>query len=273
MSPEDYVDFPSKQKSVKPETYQVVFERVWKRYDEFQKATGCWDHQDLARFVLEEDLVKNDFPVVFCDEAQDFTRIELEVLHRLSLFHKRSLQNHEVPRVPIAFAGDPFQTLNPTGFRWEATKAFFTEKFIESFPGAKRDLNYRELTYNYRSSPHSVRFNNSLQLLRSSVCGFTEIAPQKPWEDAEDTHLKVPYFNRNEPEVLESLQNQSEIRILVPCEEGGEAKWLKDQGLSDYVAFDDTGVPKNVVSPTRVKVWSSLVWCCWVSRGLSAESS
>jgi len=253
LEPDDYLEIPSKQKSVTPETYQIVFDKVWKRYQEDQKEYGYWDNQDLARHVLEREIVIAEHPVVFCDEAQDFTRIELEVLHRCCLFHSRTLNSFQLPQIPMAFAGDPFQTLNPTGFRWEATKAFFTEKFIRTFPGQRtRELNYQELTYNYRSSHHIVRFNNSLQLLRSVVFNFPEIKPQKPWDEDGDVP-NVSYYERSDIDVLNTLKNQSEIRIIVPCDEGYEGVWAKENGLADYVEFDDAGVPKNVVSPTGVK--------------------
>jgi hypothetical protein len=253
LDPDDYLEIPTKQKSVTPETYQIVFDKVWKRYLDDQKEKGLWDHQDLARYMLENDVVKPHHPVVFCDEAQDFTRIELEILHRLCLFNARTMHSYDLARIPLAFAGDPFQTLNPTGFRWEATKAFFTEKFLKTFPGQmKRELNYRELTYNYRSSRHIVKFCNSIQLVRSVAFNFPEIKPQHPWEDEEDAP-SVSYYERGDLEVLKTLKNQSEIRIIVPCEEGGEGEWARENGLADFVEFDEADVPKNVVSPTGVK--------------------
>lgn len=253
LDPDDYLEIPAKQKSVTPETYQIVFDKVWRRYSEDQKEKGLWDHQDLARHMLQNDLVKPVHPVVFCDEAQDFTRIELEILHRLCLFNARTIQSFNLAHIPLAFAGDPFQTLNPTGFRWEATKAFFTEKFLKKFPGQpNRELNYRELTYNYRSSRHIVKFCNSIQLVRSVAFNFPEIKPQHPWEDEEDAP-NVSYYERGDLEVLKTLKKQSEIRIIVPCEEGGEGEWARENGLADFVDFDEAGVPKNVVSPTGVK--------------------
>lgn len=250
---DDYLEIATKRKSVTPETYQIVFDKVWKRYQEDQKQHSFWDHQDLTRYVLKHNLIKAEHPVVFCDEAQDFTRIELEALHRHCLFYKRSLHTYQMPQIPVAFAGDPFQTLNPTGFRWEATKAFFTDKFTKNFPGQKqRDINYQELTYNYRSTHHIVRFNNSIQLIRSLVFGFPEIKPQHPWVDQEDVP-SVSYFDRSDVGVLKSLKAQSEIRIVVPCEEGFEGEWAKENGLAEFVEFDDAGVPKNVVSPMGVK--------------------
>ena len=254
LEPDDYLDplvIPTKQKSVTPETYQIIYDKVWRRYREDQKEKGYWDHQDLARHVIEKDLVKPLHPAVFCDEAQDFTRIELETLHRHCLFNARTLSAMDMSRVPLAFAGDPFQTLNPTGFRWEATKAFFTEKFIRLCPGTRQELNYRELTYNYRSSRHIVQFCNSIQLVRSVVFDFPEIKPQHPWEDDEDAP-SVYYYERGDHEVLRKLESQSEIRIIVPCEEGGEAEWTRANGLAEFLKFDED-VPKNVLSPTQAK--------------------
>ncbi|MCW5941084.1 MAG: hypothetical protein KIS66_02560 [Fimbriimonadaceae bacterium] len=253
LEPDDYAELPEGQKTVTQATFQTVFEHVWTRYRQEQEgAEGFWDHQDLGRYLLENDLLRAEHPALFCDEAQDFTRIELEILSRLCLFGARRLQTHQLGRVPIAFAGDPFQTINPTGFKWETTKAFFTEKFLRPELGGGDRVNYRELTYNYRSSRNIVQFCNSLQLVRRVAFDIPEVQPQVPWDD-DDAAPSVVYFAREDPGVLEALQTQSEIRIVVPCEEGAEGEWARDNGLADCVDFDDAGVPKNVVSPSRVK--------------------
>lgn len=253
LDPDDYSEIPTKQKSITPETYQIVYEKVWSKYQSDQKRDGLWDQQDLARYVLEHELIRPVHPAVFCDEAQDFTGIELEILDRHCLFNARSVSSFEAERIPLAFAGDPFQTLNPTGFRWESTKAFFSEKFIKTYPGHNtRDINYRELTYNYRSSKNIVQFCNSLQLVRSIIFGIPEILPQKPWFDEQDSP-SVVYFETGDMDILKILKKQSEIRIIVPCEEGMEGEWAVQNGLAEFVEFDDQKVPKNVVSPARVK--------------------
>jgi hypothetical protein len=255
LDAEDYEEraFSTRQNSVTIETYRVVFETVWKRYHEDQKLMEFWDDQDLARHTLENDLIPANHPVVFCDEAQDFTRIELEILHRHSLFSARTLAPYDQPKIPFAFAGDPFQTLNPTGFQWDATRAFFTEKFIKTYPGQpKREINYQELTFNYRSNAPVVQFCNSLQLARKVLFKLHEIRPQLPWAE-ENNSPSVVYFDRTDPDTLRSLKAQSDIRVIIPCEEGGETDWTRQNGLADYVDFDETGVPKNVASASRVK--------------------
>ncbi|MCB1091294.1 MAG: hypothetical protein KDL87_07180, partial [Verrucomicrobiae bacterium] len=130
----------------------------------------------------------------------------------------------------------------------------FVEKFIKNYAGqaTTRDLNFRELSYNYRSSRNIVRFCNTLQLVRSVVFDIPDIRPQVHWHDEEDSP-SVVCFDRGNAEVLEILKSQSEIRIIVPCEEGMEAEWVRQNGLAEFVEFDDEDVPKNVVSAVRVK--------------------
>ena len=253
LEPEDYEEIPNKRRSVTIDTYKIVYDIVWKKYVLIQQE-GFWDYQDLARYILDNNLVNSSHSAVFCDEAQDFTPIELEIIHRSSLYSKRTLDSHLLPQVPFAFAGDPFQTLNPTGFKWEATKAYFSEKFIESSNTAERpDLNYQELNYNYRSGEQIVRFCNSLQLLRNTIFEMNQIRPQLSW-GFEDVSPSVFYFYRSDTEILNILKQQTEIRIIVPCEEGEEAQWAYENGLAEFVEFDEEGhVPKNVVSPIRVK--------------------
>jgi hypothetical protein len=255
LDPEDYAEMPERQKSVSLETYQLVFDRVWAKYSADQHKNQLWDDQDLARRVLAEELVVASRPVVFCDEAQDLTRVDLQILLRLSLFSNRFLEGYQVLKVPFAFAGDPFQTLNPTGFRWEATRANFVEKFVwrNRNTRTKTDLNYCELTYNYRSTRNIVLFCNTLQLLRSVLFNIGEIKPQIPWFEERDSPMPV-YFDRSDLNVMRRLAEQSEIRIIIPCEEGGEVEYLSQHPeLGEFVEKDDLGIPKNVVSAMRVK--------------------
>ena len=147
---------------------------------------GYWDNQDLTAAVLEhaarEDLSK--YPGIFCDEAQDFTRNELELILNLSVFPRRKIATHELTRVPFAFAGDPFQTLNPTGFSWNSVRAGFHEKLVrhlDKTASGRLSMNYKELSYNYRSSKHIVGLTNLIQLTRGLLFDIRDLKPQKAW--------------------------------------------------------------------------------------------
>src|SRR5438067_7088839 len=186
IDPEEYRQLDRKQISVTQSTYEAVYDKVWARwYQSKCEKESWWDDQDLARYLIEHDLIEAVYPAIFCDESQDFTRIELEVILRMSLFSERKIGREEAALVPFVFAGDQFQTLNPTGFRWDAIKAFFVEKFILALTQhePKRiDLNYQELTHNYRSSRTIVQFSNFVQALRARLFQLPGLEPQKPWE-------------------------------------------------------------------------------------------
>lgn len=257
LGPDDYEQLPENQITVSLETFATVHEQVWSRWYATMSDEGYWDDQDLARFILDNDLAPRSHCAVFCDEAQDFTRIELEVLLRLSLYSNRALPSEAVSRVPFAFAGDEFQTLNPTGFRWDSVKASFVEKFIYELDPARRnekaDLNYRELRYNYRSSVPIVRFCNLVQALRSAMFGITELAPQRAWS-RQQSAAPVLFFKAVDAAFWRVFREQAAgYIVIVPCNEGEESAFVaSDAILRENVEVID-GVPRNVLSASRAK--------------------
>ena len=149
LEPDDYAQLPDNQITVTRDAFKLVHDKIWTGwYRHHIDDQSLWDDQDLTRYILDNNLAQSVYPAVVCDEAQDFTRLELELLLRLNLFSQRALQPSDLYRVPFAFAGDQFQTLNPTGFRWDAVKSSFVEKFIFELDPAHRsgrvDLNYQE---------------------------------------------------------------------------------------------------------------------------------
>jgi tetratricopeptide (TPR) repeat protein len=253
----DYSQLPQNQLSVTTDTFAAVFDRVWKGwYSDLLADRALWDDQDLARYILDEGLAHPKHPAIFCDEAQDFTRQELTLLLRLNLFSDRALPPHDIGRVPFAFAGDQFQTLNPTGFRWDAIKASFVEKFIHELDPARRsgrtDLNYRELQYNYRSTPRIVRFSNHIQALRAALFTDPDVRPQEPWTQTQDD-FPVVWFYANNAEFWKAFREHTGLIVIVPCNEGEEAAFVaNDPYLQQHVVVEDD-VPVNVVSASRAK--------------------
>ena len=257
LGPDDYEQLPENQLTVSSTMFRAVYEQVWTRWYAGVADEGYWDDQDLARHILEDDLAPRCYSAVFCDEAQDFTRIELEVLLRLSLYSNRALPSAAVCRVPFAFAGDEFQTLNPTGFRWDAIKAAFVEKFIFELDPSRRtekaDLNYRELRFNYRSAEPIVRFGNLVQALRSASFDIPELRPQRPWVRHKSA-TPVLFFNADDGDFWNAYREQAAgYVVIVPCNEGEEAEFVeRDPRLREHIDVED-GVPRNVLSAGRAK--------------------
>lgn len=259
LAKEDYNELPKEERTISREMYEAVYDRVWTAwYEPLCQKGEAWDAQDLVRFLLAEKRLPANHVAVFCDEAQDFTRLELEAIYRCCLFSDRQIDPRSARRVPFVFAGDPFQTLNPTGFRWESVRAAFTERILRSMYryNARAEvpqLNYWELTFNYRSARRIVHFCNSIQAVRARLFGHRSLTPQSTWQISEDSGLPV-FFETGDVQMEAALREQSDLVLIVPCEEGEEIDYVKkDLYLRGFVQFDDTGTPRNVLSTARAK--------------------
>jgi tetratricopeptide (TPR) repeat protein len=257
LDPEEYEHLPKKQKSVSSKTYKIVYESVFEGwYEDLCDRQGHWDDQDIARFIFESDRIKPVYPAVFCDEAQDFTRVELDLIFRLCLFTDRELGHDDISRVPFAFAGDPFQTLNPTGFRWDAVQAMFHDKLIDALGKniyRSIDMQYCDLSLNYRSTRNVVRLCNMIQALRAALFDLPKLEPQHTWQMEENSPMPV-WFDRNRIGDWSQLGQEQDVMTIVNCMLNEEQEYVKnDIDLSKVVQLDDQGTPINVLSPTRAK--------------------
>lgn len=259
LGKEDYAELPQDERTISRPVFEAVYDRVWAAwYEPLCRSGEAWDTQDLVRFLLNEGHLPASHVAVFCDEAQDFTRLELEAIYRCCLFSDRQIDPLSARRVPFVFAGDPFQTLNPTGFRWESVRAAFRERILRSLYryNARAEvpqLNYRELTFNYRSSRRIVHFCNSIQAVRARLFGHRSLSPQNTWQIGDDSGLTV-FFETGDVQMEAALREQSDLVLIVPCEEGEEVEYVtKDSYLKGFVQFDDSGTPRNVLSAARAK--------------------
>ena len=197
LAEDEFDALHKEERSVSKSTFVNVYRVVWTNwYKKLCAEKRLWDDQDLVLYLLENDLLPRTHVAVFCDEAQDFTRVELEAIYRCSLFSHRTLGSQSVKRIPFVFAGDPFQTLNPTGFRWESVQAGFTERILASLHRFDHrvkvpDLHYEELTFNYRSAKRIVHFCNTIQASRAFLFDHRTLRPQETWRIQDDQNSPV----------------------------------------------------------------------------------
>lgn len=257
LEPEDFKDLPRRRRSVSSEEYEKVYHLVWSGwYKPLCEQDGYWDDQDLAAYVLGDGASSSDhYAAIFCDEAQDFTSVELDVIFQLSLYSRRTLQPHELRRVPMIFAGDPLQTINPTGFRWDAVKADFHDRFratIEARSQSNIEMSYRVLRLNYRSNAGIVRFCNLIQLVRATLLDRTDIHPQGYWW-LEDSVSTPTWFMIEDPITECHLRDHPEFVKLIDCHEGEESEYVKQDPMLLATLDQSEGTYSNVMCPTRAK--------------------
>ncbi len=225
MTPEDYRKSENvfrDDRTVSQEDFDRAY-KIWNTwYRHYYERKEYWDDLDLVRYVHENGDTHNVFhkyAVIFCDEAQDFTRLEIDLILKLSKHSYYSLANHPDDRkIPIAFAGDPNQTISPTGFRWAGTKRLFSDAFRNSLD-SYLDLDEKELTKNYRSQLGIVKFANTIQCIRyeyfddKSRGGKLQSVRENPKGDASDTWGYVGFYSydQNKSIILDNLHNANII--------------------------------------------------------------
>lgn len=257
LDPEAYQELPNKQKTVTHDLYEKVWREAWDSwYRDYSNGVDHWDDQDLTRFVLShEDIEFPDYPCVFCDESQDFTRIEIALISRLNLFTRRSLNNTASTRIPFAFAGDPFQTVNPTGFDWDAVKVTFSEKLsteICKYSNKRIKINLQDLSYNYRSNRDIVGLCNLIQLLRGIIFDKPNLLPQQSWF-SDKYGVGNYYFDVDSSTFTEKFRKNSDVVVIIPCQEGEEESYLANDPLLSEIGKEFPQLPLNVLSVLAAK--------------------
>jgi hypothetical protein len=290
---QDFLDFEDYQnevrtnhKTVSDDDFQEIFNTVWKGYQRFCKKEKYWDDQDLARTVLAE-IVNGEiqpplYAATFCDEAQDFTRIEFQLILRLSVWLKYQLP-HSIESLPFAFAGDPLQTLNPTGFNWTSFCASFYENIVlpldpEETRGLRKHNEWKpeELKQNYRSSTPIVKFTNVVNLWRATLFNLHDLEPQLPWwlDTGRQPEKGICSHGRLDIEDLKKLyETQKTTTFLLPCDEGGELDFIQgDSILKRVISIEDDKVPNNVYTAAGLKgLELSSVIVCWFGEYYANE--
>ena len=138
-------------------------------YQDRLDASGSWDELDLCRAALQRLASDPDAPswdLVVCDEAQDFTDLQLSLLFRLARDPRR-----------VVVTADPGQIVNPSGFRWEEVKNRFFE----------RGLPVPEVRGSASTSGRAgsiVRLANALLELKQNLVGLSDTEMREQWKFA-----------------------------------------------------------------------------------------
>lgn len=161
----DTTGIPFKFRIVSPQNFGEIIKESLHFYTKLIES-GWWDKTTLVRRIRKyypEELPRQ-YSVVFCDEAQDFSRIELRLIIQSSIYTSYDLS--KVSQIPIVFAGDALQTVSPTGFSDRRLHQMYYDAFMEvNFEYDKKRSTYNP-TYNYRSVRSIVRLANLIQNYR-----------------------------------------------------------------------------------------------------------
>jgi len=229
LSPDEYKKIPGKDQIIEYEIYKEIYNTIWLQWYK-QLLTKYWDDQDLVTEGLKllNSNKPKSFSIIICDEAQDFTRIEINLIINLFKYLKYDLS--VVDSTPIAFAGDPYQSINPTGFSFERLKDSFYSEFKKY--NFYTSLNTNELTINFRSVEQIVKLANFVQLLRRGILDIADLKPQTFIKQGDDTN--IPIFWELEKDInLNQIKEFDWDIILVPDDNIDEMK--NDKYLESFI--------------------------------------
>lgn len=134
LSEQEYQDLGKKRSASIPveERSQIYRLAIW--YQNKLNQENRFDEIDLARKVLKitQNSEVNKYQIIICDEVQDLTELQIELL--LKLLN---------PEGKILFTGDTNQMISPSGFRW----GDLTTRFYEH----KLNIQQKTLQHNFRS--------------------------------------------------------------------------------------------------------------------------
>ncbi|MGB1818619.1 MAG: AAA family ATPase, partial [Candidatus Poseidoniaceae archaeon] len=183
------------------------------------------------------------FDEIILDECQDLTYTEFQLLLRLT-------KGKQARRFSIA--GDPMQTLNPTGFDWGTIRAMFIEEMKNEFTESELREIVKESKFhrNYRSQSHLVKLNNGIQRHRARVTGVNGIIMKagrpplrfKPFlvcidnhEDKELLHniLKASGKAENKAIIITWSTDDHDLERLLQEDEDLSPIWIEFKG-EDY---------------------------------------
>ena len=257
LTPETYMAIPRDDKTVSEETFETIYENVWKAWYSKIDADGYWDDQDLVRYCLDNKYVNEQFSAVFCDESQDFTRIELDFIMKVSSFANRRIENvDDIKKIPFVFAGDEFQTLNPTGFSWRSLRGYFATHLCELVGLDDQINNVRledpiELSENFRSTRQVVKLANRIQLLRATRFG-EDSKPQSTHFPREGQ--RIVCLSPDDNMVFDELKKKR-VTLIVPAADGESVEeFIKKSPLNGKIEFEGgSPIGITILNPTQAK--------------------
>jgi len=245
---ETYEKLPNSLKTIQKQTYELVYNNIYPMYKRYLQENNLYDDLDLVIEIFKQKAFDKKFSIIFCDESQDFTKLEFDLILNLNPFLDKNIKtNIDYKDIPIVFAGDPFQTINPTGFSFEYLKALVYESY-KNKTNKEINLNYKELEYNYRSNGTIIKFSNLIQLTRGVL--FKEIIKfQKNWLTHNLDERSIYYFDIDDKEIIELLKtNNDKFDIIIPSNKD-ELNFV-DNTLSEIYDYNQN---KNFDTPIKVK--------------------
>lgn len=218
--------------------------KIVSSYQEWKATNSLWDDSELVDAALDAISEGNYFAADFLivDEAQDLTPDCIRAIVRSaacvnmqldSLAYATDGSAREVA-LPMLFAADDLQTINPSGFQWASFLASFfqeTKTLLNTRQGLK--VVPHTLDTNYRLSE---KVNSIAHSLRRSMKPEIPVAPPATIRPA---GFSGPIDIKNADLCRKALASAS--RVIIPGDEIDRDRLLRDDPLVAEMFSDEPG--------------------------------
>jgi len=198
----------------------------YKKYEEWLRENNRRDDIDVATdaaFLMNifQNAIPNKFDRLYLDEAQDLTTVEYTIL--------MLLLNNECKN-EIVLAGDPLQTINPTGFDWDRIKDLMYANL------GKRPDNPHILNHNWRTPRTIVEISNGILELRRKIIHGESVEQQQAHEPGEKPVLIYLNTKSGSPAIdLDTLADFVTTKTTYKV----AVRKSDEKGLEDLIENDD----------------------------------
>jgi superfamily I DNA/RNA helicase len=209
LSQNDYERLGKKRSTVIPQNQRREVYKLAGWYQDKLKQDGTFDEIDLARKVLKN--IQNSsyfrYQLIVCDEVQDFTELQLELLFQLTNSDGQ-----------LFFSGDLHQMISPSGFRWEDLKGKF-------YKAAKPLPIEKTLNFNFRSVSTLVNLANQVLRIRYRLLKETV----KELSQSAKSYGEIGRLIEATPEKLKLILNElNPGEVILVRTDADKIKFCKD---------------------------------------------
>lgn len=176
-----------------------------------------WDKIEIIRFIQNNKFDTRKYSLMICDEAQDFCKLELNFMINCCNLMEYDLST--VKKIPIVFAGDASQTVNPTGFRGaEVTSMMYNALEKARFKTLSTSNSNYTSKFNYRSTEQIVNLANLTQSYRENNKLIDSYERQESKRFTKETGLNVFLTINDILESSEILHKLKYKKVIVPVD-------------------------------------------------------
>ncbi|HHB95093.1 MAG TPA: hypothetical protein ENK88_08110, partial [Campylobacterales bacterium] len=236
---EDYKDtIPRDSQVISLDKFKGIEKDILPFYEKLLEA-GYWDKLKIIRYINDNINIdiKEKYSVIICDEAQDFCRVELQFILSMSEYLKYDLSS--ISQVPVVFAGDPNQTVNPTGFRQDEMTSLLYRQLQDIGFEYDKDTNLYNPSLNYRSAQPVVTLANFIQYYRVKELGIKQKKPQEAKSPIEniDFNISLNYEDiEKNSQLKDDLIKKLKYKIfIVPVDDQEKGDYVKNSKLLSQI--------------------------------------